>query len=293
MKKELREKLSKYAAVAAAIGGVAGVNAQNASVIYSDINPDGEIDDVANTGGYTLAALDIDNNSSYDFILASRDTTIAAAGYSLRFSLVFPYTGTNAIAGSGTAPSFYASALNAGNNIDANLNWGSGSTFAATLGWNTFYTSNSALYSYGNWNGVSDKYLPLRFTDGSFTYYGWARFTFPEAGHGEHFIVKDYAYNSQPGGSILAGEMGIAGLDGATLDQLVHFINQTDNTVLVKVNKLEGGVVNVISANGQTVQSGNIANHEFIVDMNNLSTGIYMINVTVDGVTLTKKMVVR
>lgn len=287
MKKELREKLSKYAAAAAAIGGVAGVNAQ---VVYTDINPDVEVNDDNNAGGFSLIGLDIDNNSAFDFIIAARDTTIASQGFTLRYSLAVPYNSSNAVAGYASGSFFYASALNNAANIDASLNWGSGSSFAATMGWST-YVTGSGTYQYGAWNGVADKYLALRFTDGANTYYGWARFTYPD--QGDHFIVKDYAYNSTADGAIAAGDMGAVGLDGATLDQLVHFINKTDNTVLVKVNGLNGGTVNVVSANGQSVQSGEILNNEYVVDMNNLATGIYMINVTVEGVSLTKKMIVH
>ena len=94
---------------------------------------------------------------------------------------------------------------------------------------------------------------------------------------------------------IAAGDMGgSANLDEASIDQLVHFINQSNNTVLVKVNgNLTEGVVNVVSTAGQVVSTGMVDNGTFTVDMNGLESGIYMINVTFAEGSITKKMFVK
>ncbi len=56
----------------------------------------------------------------------------------------------------------------------------------------------------GNWVGVKDKYLGLRFKMNGNTHYGWARLdvnAIPDT-----FTIKDYAYESTPGLGILAGD---------------------------------------------------------------------------------------
>jgi hypothetical protein len=284
MKKELQKKLSKYAAAAAAVTtGIAGANAQ---VIYTDVDPDQTFDATEN-GGLTAVGLDIDNDMTFDYILASRDTVIGGTSPHVRFTLVAPY-GTmspNAIAGETPSAYDYALALDNGNMIDNTLNW-----INAT---NTMAYNVDSSNPYGeNWNGVTDKYLGLQFQTGGSTYYGWARLDVQAIG--DVFTIKDYAYNSTADAGIAAGDMGPANLDEAAIDQLVHFINQSNNTVLVKVNgNLTEGVVNVVSTAGQVVSTGMVDNGTFVVDMNGLESGIYMINVTFAEGSITKKMFVK
>jgi hypothetical protein len=283
MKKELQNKLTKYASAAAAV--VAGVAGANAQVVYTDVDPDYSADDDNNNGGFTAVGLDMDLDMTNDFIIACRDTTDAADGVRYRYTLLAPANSSNAVAGETPSSFDYALALDAGTMIDNTLNW-----IAAT---NTMaYNVDSANPYNENWNGVTDKYAGVRFVTGGNTYYGWARFDVQAIG--DVWTIKDYAYESTADAGIEAGDTGSgANLDEATMDQLVHFINKPNNTVLVKVNGLEGGFVNVISAAGQTVQSGNVENDHFVVNMNGLTPGVYMINVTVNGGSITKKMLVH
>ena len=141
--------------------------------------------------------------------------------------------------------------------IDNTLNWISATNTMA-------YNVNSSNPYNENWNGVTDKYLALQFVSGGNTYYGWARMDVQAIG--DAWTLKDYAYNSTALTGINAGDMGTADLNEYTLDNLVHFINQTNNTVLVKVNgDLEGGIVNVISMTGQTVSTGSVENGTYTV----------------------------
>ena len=278
MKKELQEKLRKYAASAVVIGtGIAGASAQ---IVYTDI-VDFDIDDDNNAGGFTLVGLDLDNDATNDFIIACRDTTTTAR---VRYTLVAPANSVNRINGE-TLSYDYALALDNGMMIDNTVNW-----IAAT---NTMaYNVDSANPYSENWNGVTDKYLGLEFQTAGTTYYGWCRLDVQAIG--DVLTIKDYAYNSTAATGIAAGDMGSADVNEYTLDNLVHFINQTNNTVLVKVNgNLEGGLVNVISMTGQTVSTGAVVNNTYTVDMNGLQAGIYMINVTFGNETISKKMTVR
>ena len=279
MKKELQEKLRRYAASAAVIGtGIAGASAQ---VVYTDI-VDFSMDDTPDAGGFSAVGLDLDNDLTNDFIIACRDTTTTAR---LRFTIVAPANSVNRINGEMPSAYNYALALDNGNMIDNTVNW-----IAAT---NTMaYNVDSANPYSENWNGVTDKYLGLEFQTGGSTYYGWCRLDVDAIG--DVLTIKDYAYHSTAGTGIAAGDMGPADVNEYTLDNLVHFINQTNNTVLVKVNgDLEGGLVNVISMTGQSVSTGAVVNNAYTVDMNGLQAGIYMINVTFGKETVSRKMTVR
>lgn len=280
MKKELQERLKKYAASAAVLGtGIAGASAQ---IVYTDV-VDLTVDDDADANGFSIVGLDLDNDATNDFLLACRDTTVN--GDRNRYTLVAPNNSSNGVAGETPSSFNYALALDNGNMIDNTVNW-----IYAT---NTMaYNVNSANPYSENWNGVTDKYLGLQFVTGGSTYYGWARLDVDAIG--DVWTIKDYAYQSFSPGGIAAGDMGTSNLNEYTLDNLVHFINQTNNTVLVKVNgELEGGMVNVVSMTGQVIDQGEVANGTYTVDMNGLQAGIYMINVSFGKETVSRKMTVR
>jgi len=277
MKKELQNRLSKYTAAAAAVTlGAAGANAQ---IVYTDVDPD-----FMHPGNEVGVGLDMDLDGNFDFILASADTIVPDGR--VRYTVVAPYgsvASLNAVAGETPSSFDYALALNLNDMIDNTLNW-----IAAT---NTMaYNVDSANPYNENWNGVTDKYLGLRFSSGGTDYYGWARMDVQA--EADVWTLKDYAYNDT-GAGILAGE-GAASLEGASMESLVHFINQANNTVLVRLNAdVTAANITVVASSGQVVQTGIAENGEFTVAMDGLSSGIYMINVTSEQGSITKKMIVR
>ncbi len=281
MKKELQERMSKYTAAAAALTlGAAGANAQ---IVYTDVDPD-----YSHPGDEIGVGLDMDNDANFDFILVSADSIyqVTAGTFRVRTTLVAPYgsvASMNAVAGEAPSSYNYALALNMNDMIDNTLNWISATNTMA-------YNVNSSNPYNENWNGVTDKYLALRFNTGGTDYYGWARMDVDAIG--DAWVLKDYAYNDT-GAGILAGEGGV-GLDETNMESLVHFINQANNTVLVRVNEnVTNANVTVVASSGQVVQTGVVENGEFSVAMDGLTSGIYMINVTSEQGTITKKMIVR
>ena len=277
MKKELQKRLSKYTAAAAALTvGATGVNAQ---IVYTDVDPD-----FSHLGDEIGVGLDMDNDGNFDYIMVSADT-IVTGGTRVRYTIVAPYgsvASMNSIAGETPSAYNYALALNMNDMIDNTLNWIQSTNTMA-------YNVDSANPYNENWNGVTDKYLGLQFSSGGSTYYGWARLDVQA--EADIWTLKDYAYN--------AGQVGIeagatVGITEGTMEQLVHFINQANNTVLVRVNEnISNANVTVISASGQTVQTGVVENGEFSVNMNGLTAGIYMINVASEQGAITKKMMVH
>jgi hypothetical protein len=277
MKKELQNKLSRYTAAAAAVVAASGANAQ---IVYTDPT-DLTVDDDADANGFSAVPLDLNNDLTVDFIVASRDTTVT--GSRIRFTVAAPYGTASAIAGETPSAYDYALALTSGDMIDNMLNW-----IAAT---NTMaYNVDSANPYNENWNGVTDKYLGLQFTVGGNTHYGWARLDVQAIG--DVFTLKDYAYNSTADQGIEAGQT--AGLLMEQMESMVHFVNQSDNTVKVVISSaLTGGNISVISATGAVVSSSAVEGESFIVDMNGLSAGIYVISAEFNEGAMTKKMIVH
>lgn len=277
MKKDLQNKLAKYSAAAGA--AVLAVGSTNAQIVYTDVNPD-----FVHPGNETGVGLDLNNDATFDFAIYSADTVDAGTQY--EYTVVAPYgTVGNEIAGETPSAFDYALALNSGAMIDASINW-----IAAT---NTMTYRVDGAYPYGeNWNGVTDKYLGLKFNVGGNVHYGWARMD----AAGDTWTLKDYAYNSTPATGISAGDMGSgpSAIETMDLESLVHFINQPNNSILVRINApLTNGEIKVVSMSGQIVSSINITSDAETIDMSGLSAGIYMINVISAEGTITKKMVVR
>jgi hypothetical protein len=278
MKKELQNKLSRYTAAAAAVVAATSATAQ---ITYTDVNPDYTVDDDQDANGFTVAALDLNNDATPDFILASRDTTTASR---TRFTLVAPYgTAGNAIAGETPTAYDYALALNLNDMIDNSLNW------IATTNTMAYNVASANPYS-ENWNGVTDKYLGLKFIVGANTHYGWARLDVQAIG--DVWTLKDYAFNATPNGGIMAGQ--VAGVNTMEMESLLHFVNQADNSVKVVINgDLTEGKISLISAAGQVVSTGNVDSNEFNVSLNGLSAGIYVIAAEFAEGTMTKKVIVH
>jgi hypothetical protein len=87
--------------------------------------------------------------------------------------------------------------------------------------------------------------------------------------------------------------MGV-GLTETQVENLVKFINQSNNTVQVVLNGvLTNGQVTVVSSVGQIVSSNSITENTFSVDLNNLSSGIYLVNVAFAEGSMTKKIIVH
>lgn len=277
MKKELQNRLSKYTAAAAAV--TVGATGANAQIVYTDVDPD-----FMHPGDEIGFGLDLDNDGNFDFIIASGDSIFQTSSGAVRVrnTVVAGYgsqAANNAIAGEMPSAYNYALALDMGTMIDNTLNWISATNTMA-------YNVDSANPYAENWNGVTDKYLGLRFNSGGNDYYGWARMDVQA--EADVWTLKDYAYN--------AGQVGIeagatTAIEEGTMDQYVHFINQSDNTVMIRLNEaVTGANVTVVSASGQVVQTGAVEGTEFSVNMNDLAGGIYMINVTSEQGTITKKM---
>jgi hypothetical protein len=245
------------------------------------VNPDYSHDAPENNG-FAIYPLDLNNDQTVDFLVASRDTVTANAH--VRFTLAVPYGAGNAVAGDTPSNYDYALALDINTMVDSTLNWIAASN---TMAYNT--DSNNPYNE--NWNGVTDKYLGLKFIVGGNTHYGWARLD--SYAIGDSVVVKDYAFEATPNVGILTGNMG-ASLTETQIENLVKFVNQSNNSVQVVVNgNLTNGVVSVVSSTGQIVSSDAITEKTFSVDMNNLSSGIYMVNVTFNEGGTTKKIIVH
>lgn len=191
MKKDLLERLKKYSLSAGAL--VAGTSA-SAQIMYTDITPD---DTISGNGGTYNLDLNNDGTIDFNFSISSSSSSFMGIIFSSQSISVSP-TGSNSIL---QDPSYYPYALNNGSAINNAGNWSTYGLLAQHLF--ISYFGSTYNYSYGNWQGATDKYLGLRISVGGNTLYGWARLTVLS---NSAFIIHDYAVETTPNTPINAGQ---------------------------------------------------------------------------------------
>jgi len=173
----------------------------NAQIIYTDVNPDVSI----NTNG-GVYALDLNNDGITDFNITYATTMFA--GQTNKFIRITPL-GANKVGNDLSYP--YPSALLPNTLIDASsFSWLStaNQSLISRIWFQVPRTGAWIWQNRGNWNGASNKYVPLQLSHNSQKFYGWARLD--AATNAVSFTVKDYAYNSIPNQPIRAGETSCA-----------------------------------------------------------------------------------
>ena len=171
----------------------------NAQIVYTDVTPDTMI----NSGG-GVYKLDLNNDSVVDFRITF--TTSSGCGGNNIDIRITPLD-SNAVGNTSTYPGALSSNAaidsssfvwrNNSNQILAKLEW-----FWSGGGRGTRPSCRRRIL--GNWNGLSNRYIPLQLNLNSQKYYGWVRLNV--ASNAASFTVKDYAYNTKPKHLILAGD---------------------------------------------------------------------------------------
>ncbi|MBA3647212.1 MAG: T9SS type A sorting domain-containing protein [Chitinophagales bacterium] len=181
----------------------------NAQIVYTDVNPD----QTFNTNG-SLYHLDLNNDGINDFDLTyttSQTNTKCGLFYGINRYIRITSFNSNEVGCDFTdeLPAVVYPASLIDNRaylwkINANQNIAtSEATFCTYNHYLGFYLWVST-YS-GHWHhGRTNKYIALRLHAGSQVFYGWIRLDIGT--NAINFTVKDYAFNSVPDSSILAGE---------------------------------------------------------------------------------------
>lgn len=245
-------------------------NMANAQVTYTDIDPD-----YAGAENGATYDLDLNNDGIVDFKI-----NYTSNGPS--FKLMINANSSNAIAGTYLNPPYkYPSVLEANAEIGADFpfTWVTGN-------YQTLATSGYFGAPYGYWFGAVDGYMGLRLKLGTSDYYGWLRMDVAE--NGRSFLVKDYAYESTPGDSILAGNTGNVGI--GSFSESIYKIFAADQQVHVQVPQHTAGAITITNLLGSTVISIPINATEMTINLANQPAGIYLVSIFQDGETYTRKI---
>lgn len=289
-KSTLNKKLKSYSALAGTLIA-AGSTSSNAQVIYTDVTPDAT---VTTGNAYNL---DMDNDGTVDFQIAIAHATYTSSsgGFTLQYDygLIAPSDPTSAvdtttIAVGSTYTTFGAKGHNLNDPIASTNAWEDGAASAYQLLGIAFGAPYSAL-NYGDFLGVTDKYIGLRFQIAGADHYGWVRLDVNSTM--TSFTVKDYAYDGTAGTTILCGAMptGIA-------NELSHnvAIYSADQNIFVNMNNAGiAGTVVVTDVLGKTVATAEVSNANVVIPMSEAQTGIYFVTVNQGDARFTKKVIIN
>lgn len=291
----LNSKVKQYVALA---GGVAAATGATGQVVYTDINPD----EVLTPSGTSQYDLNLDGDAVPDMafvVVTGSKTGIYTYGtmqipYTLNYNVGVAAFGTaapsaNGWMGTGSAPSAVPMSNMIGSSGNFVQNQGNIGAYQTTyLG--APINGQYGPYTSGNFLGT-EGYVGVRFDISGQTHYGWARVQM--APDGSSMTIKDYAYDATPGTAIAAGDIGSTNIDELGMDNLIHFINKQNNVVVIKNNGISNGTINVVSVDGKVISNEKINNQTEVIDLNGLASGIYVINVTANEGSLSKKVYVR
>lgn len=266
----LSKKFAAYSSMAASLLAIS--NVASAQVIYTDIVPD-----YAGAENGATYDLDLNNDGTVDFKI-----NYTSNGPS--FKLMINANSSNAIAGTYLNPPYkYPSVLEANAEIGADFpfTWVTGN-------YQTLATSGYFGAPYGYWFGAVDGYMGLQLKSGSSEYYGWLRMDVAE--NGRSFIVKDYAFESTAGDSILAGNTGNVGIP--TLFAAGYKIFAADQQVHIHMTEHAAGDITILNLLGKAVRSATINAQEMTIDLAGEPSGIYLVTIRQNGEVFTKKVMI-
>lgn len=190
----LHQRLNMYAlaASAAGVGALALAQPCEAKIIYTKTHQ------VIGTNGFY--GLDLNHDANIDFLIQERGSTFSSTGSN---GLFVKEAFGNAVRGS----NFLALALSRGAPIGPRQQFISRTNSVGELMFNVVCTPDTGCSTQGQWGGVSDRYLGLKFQISGKTHYGWARLSVDiKPGHNIVATLTGYAYQTIANKKISAGQ---------------------------------------------------------------------------------------
>lgn len=237
-------------------------------IVYTDVIPDATI---LNTYSYGLD-LNNDGTDDFEFLQLSYGTDYMAEVNSL-----------NNNEGLVNSADYAPYALNPGDFIGNNqLIW--------LVMSDSYLAQNSGP---GNWSGVSDKYLGLRFKINNQWHYGWARLNVDL--YGTSITLKDYAYESQPDVQILAGDMGTTSINTELNEHefSIYFPDKNKLCVESNINIVPNTIIAIYNFKGQTIKAEKVNDKKTILDLSNYVNGIYLLRIYNRYESYSKKILIQ
>lgn len=293
-------KLKAYSAAAGSLmlSGVA--SAQNLQ--YTDVNPDVILD--KNSGPFDMDFNnDLGPDMTFQVVFANGSGSSTYNG--IPFTYVYNGSQVSAtpapLAGVqgqviGSSSTFGVTALNTGDAIAAANNF---SSQQATLGVQGTVSIPAFNFNYninqGEFLGVSQKFLGMKFTTGVGVYYGWVRLSLDTLDPaGLKLTIHDYAYNGDVDQPINAGDMpGASIIAQGALESKVSFTPLLEGVSVNITPDLLGSELVLSDMSGKEVNSVSINDIGTVLGYADLKTGIYFATLKSEQGSVSKKVYVK
>jgi hypothetical protein len=269
---QLDTKLKAYSAMALCF---AGAGAANAQIVYHDVSPDKVI-----TTAPDSLIIDFNNDATGDYVIKRFNWGSSTSNP----AVIMPPALNNAIMATMGSVVPYVSALAAGVTIG-----GAVTTWIVNDGSSPQLVkfALASTYSgatYGHFNDGAEHFIGCKFIIGANTHYGWVRVQCVTGGGSG--TIKDYAYNSTPNASILAGATnGIE--DAATIENSIYAFN---GNVYINFSSEIQGDINIFNSIGEFVTTEKISGQKTIINLSAQSKGIYLVKIASDKGNFIKKI---
>ena len=266
-------------------------NVADGQVVYVDLEPDiiynfGEVD------------FDLDNNGTNDLIIEKEYLGSISYPFNNYFSTIEWVVGTSNLSNSIVGiPTSIAFTLNYGHHINESLFFNDG--FFSMAGKRRELSNSSNhypigpwFYAPGLWNEIpgEDRYLGIKFIDEEdCIHFGWMRCSFTDSVETIH--IKDYAYNTECGKGLYAGEL-ISGLDEVNND-LGAIVYSFNKIIYLHLNKITGMQLIISDITGKELIKEELQIESDKIDMQNYPAGLYFVTIIFDGKRFVKKVMIE
>jgi hypothetical protein len=294
----MNQKLKKYLALAGSVTTV--ISNTDAQVVYTDVNPD-----FLFSGNLNTYSLDLNNDGIEDFTLTTLDTiqSYMSGSYSYKATIVGAAIRNPVQSNSwliNSASNFLVpESLNQGDVVGSSGVLGSaysssiGSPIVANIQYTSFLngvpasTSNS---TFGDFDFDQEGILGVKFNINGNYHFGWARIEVTSNGT---VSIKDYAYDTNPNTSIIAGDNG-AGLVGVQEQLNAVAISMLNNNISIENKGANDDCLMVLTnISGQQILEKQLKDKIELVDVSEFSTGIYLVKVISDSQSYVKKIYIK
>ena len=195
--------------------------------------------------------------------------------------------GTNGVYGVVAEIFNHPYAMSYGDTVSSGMNFKNG--LFNVLG---FYFSNNVTYSNGssgNFLGVSNQYIGVKFKIESEWHYGWVGV---DVGVGAHsFTIRDYSYNDIPDSAIFVGNK-TTGLD--KLEELNATVYAHNSEIKISIPfQMLGANLTVHNSMGQMVYNSTINNTQGSYRISESSKGLHVVKIQSYNKTISKKVILN
>jgi hypothetical protein len=300
MKRKLPKQLTAYTTAASSI--IIGNVAFGQNIQYTDVNPDVILNKTS--GPFEM---DFNNDTGVDmtFQVASFNGSGSSTYNGIPFTFV--YNGSQAgvqpgplggVQGQiiGSSSTFGVSALNSGDGIAAANNF---SSQQAALGVKGTVTIPAFSFNYninqGEFLGVSEKFMGMKFSAGGNIHYGWVRLSLDTSNVDSLILtIHDYAYNGDPDQSINAGDMpGASIIALQALENKVTFNQYLEGITANVTPDLIGSELVIYDLGGKKIQTAQVDDIQAKISYTGMQTGIYFVSLETNQGKLSKKVYVK